>query len=369
MPLLKNTNQPFFPDPNSPAELICAGEYCYPINLGDNIYQQWYQTPCNANLIADPEFSEFTLGAEMITNGSFTGSGSWTFGGNWVYGTNEAVCTAGSVSELSQSTIGLAASTTYRITFDMVRTAGSLYVVIDSGSGAVASAYLDETGSYSVDLFNNPGPVVDLIRFITDDEFAGTIDNVSMKVLSFTSWVENPTWTFTPTSGTITGTACAVGVGSDALEESVVDYITANGYYSLSFTVSNYTAGTITPYVANVAGTAISANGDYTVYITPTLTGVVSFLPSADFVGCISSPDLRALRNDYSGDIIDSDGNRYDISGYFEYYEDKVTLATNLFDLLELTYDCYTILTESIEADNLQTLQCIRCHPYRTIRS
>jgi len=91
MPLLKNTNQPYFPDPNSPNDYTCAGEYCYPIQQGDKIYQQWYQTPCGNNLVADPDFSNVTYGANLVVNGTFTGSlASWTTTG-WTYGTNEAV--------------------------------------------------------------------------------------------------------------------------------------------------------------------------------------------------------------------------------------------------------------------------------------
>lgn len=353
MPLLKNTSQPFFPDPNSPAVRNCNGEYCYPFNFGDIPYQQWYQTPCGNNEIADPSFTALTLGAEMITNGTFTGSAaSWTLSGNWAYGTNNAVVTAGVISELEQSGIGVVASQLYRVTFDMTRTAGALYVAVDAGPGTAASAFFNESGSYSVDLYNGVGPVVDKIRFITDVDFAGTIDNVSMKPVTLTSWVANSNWSFSD------NLVCSSGTGINLLTESVANYITANKLYRLKYTVSNYISGSVTPYIANAAGTTQSSNGDYIVYLTPTATGVVSFAIPTGFIGCISNVDLRELRNDYLFEVINSSGTRFDISGYIEYYEDFVTLNVDVFSALEVSYGCYTIeVTDRclVEGNNLVT--------------
>lgn len=349
MPLLKNTNQPFFPDPNSPNEINCAGSYCYPVAVGDKIKQQWIQTPCGTNEIADPQFGNAAYGSNLITNGTFAGSlASWTTTG-WVYNTGQAEAPALTpVNDLTQAGV-LVADFFYRITFDLsgLSPGDELHVYL----GNAASYYVFDQND-SVDVIIRRGSDNTDIVFVA----AGTnnaqllLDNVTLQVATFGDWDTNSTWTLNAQDGM----ACATGIGTGLLEEAVSDYIVVGDYYQLTFTVSNYISGSVTPYIANMPGTAITANGTYTIYDTPTLTGVVSFLPSADFVGCISFPleddadnllftGLRALRNDFLFEVIDSDGNRYDISDFIEYFEDKVTLDDNVLDQLELLYGCYYI--------------------------
>lgn len=52
--------------------------------------------------------------------------------------------------------------------------------------------------------------------------------------------------------------------------------------YTLKFTVKNYSAGGVTPYIGGVAGTLVSADGDYTQTITALSTGNLKFVPSSD---------------------------------------------------------------------------------------
>lgn len=345
MPLLRNLNQPFFPDPNSPNRYGCSGEYCYPITLGDRIRHQWYQTPCGNNEISDPDFTALSLGTELITNGSFATATDWLVDDinplpdqGWAYGTAECVHTAGAGNggSLTQSSIGLTAGNYYRITITVTLSSGGIYVELgDAVSGTITSS-ISESGTYTYDLYFND-PFNDIILIVPeDDTFDGSVTGISVKEITYTDWNGNGDWQFDG------GYACHSGGGTDSLEEIVANYIDADEYYQLTFTVTGMTAGTVTPYISDVSGDAITANGTYTIYKTPTIAGVVSFVPSADFNGCISAPDLRKLRNDYQATILNDDGDEYDVSYEFDYYNQYVTMNLDI-STLEVPYGCYTL--------------------------
>jgi hypothetical protein len=57
----------------------------------------------------------------------------------------------------------------------------------------------------------------------------------------------------------------------------------------VTYVVSGYSAGTVTPKYGNVSGTSRSADGTYTETITATSTNAFQFVPSADFAGAISN--------------------------------------------------------------------------------
>jgi len=354
MPLLKFTNQPYFPDPNSPNQIDCLGEFCYPINQGDKIYQQWYQTPCGANLVTDPTFSNVTYGADLVVNGNFSlpFAPDWTTVG-WVLNTGQAEAPAATTpNDLTQS-VAIGSASFYRITFDVAAFSPGDEIRVSLGGGG--TYVFDQIGSYD-QVIKSGSSNTNLIFSVPATNTANALlDNVTLQLVTFNDWDTNASWSIN-TSG---GSACANALGTGALIEDIADYIVVGDYYSLTFTVSGVTAGSVVPYISNMPLTAITSDGTFIVYATPTLTGVVSFVPSADFVGCISSPDLRRLRNDYLFEVIrTSDSERYDISEYIEYYEDKVTLASPVLDLLELTDGCYTIeVTDSciIEGDELVT--------------
>jgi hypothetical protein len=345
MPLLQNKYQPYFPDPDSPANQQCEGEYCHPISDGDQIITQFNQTPCAANEIADPEFSEFTLGTELITNGNFASGASWSFSGvQWSIGGGKATHSAGGGDPLYQTGLAMTVGNYYQIVVDVVRTAGSIFVQIGQTAGSTAGASITTSGTYTFTLpFNDAGVGDNNIYLVPSTDFAGSVDNVSMKEVTYDSWDPNGSWMLQD------GLACHISGTSGTLEESVADYIIADGYYSIRVAVTGLVSGSVDVMISDVVAGTIDANGIRTLYATPTVDGVVSFVPSINFVGCISFPDyngtwggLRALRNDYLMEVVDSDGNRYDISDDVAYFENYVTLNFN-FETYELGYGCYTV--------------------------
>lgn len=354
MPLLRNKFQPYFPDPDAPNNYQCGSEqYCHPVTVGDTVWSQFYQTPCNDNEIADPEFDDYTLGTELVLNGDFNinPAATWSYDPEWTWdaGNTEMDCLNGSGAILVQSGLGILAGNVYRISFDTTITNGEFVVLFGYGDPLqTQTPAVTTTGSYEFDLqFNATG--FETITFFTANNFTGSVTNVSVKIINFANWDYNDSWILSD------GQACHIVGQTGDLDETVANYIDANDYYKVSFTVSGRTAGSVTVGVSNVSTSAVTTNGTFTFWLTPTLAGVMKVLATSDFDGCISGMSLYELRNDYTAELVDSNGNNYDVSDAFSYYQDYVTLGFS-FDDYELADGCYNLKVNDyciITSDNL----------------
>jgi hypothetical protein len=343
MPLFQINKNPYFPDPYGPNTYGCGESYCHPIALGDTIFTQFYQTPCGANEIENPLFDDITLGAELLTNPSFTGSAAgWTLGSGWAYGTNNIVHTPGNTASASQSAIGLTIGTVYRFQITLNRTAGGVFIRV-GGAGLFSQDYLDTSGTHVFSLVFLS--INDVFEIIPTSDFDGSISATSVKSETLAGWETNGGWVFS------NNLMCHIEGETGVLEQDVADYINAGGYYMISVSVNGYVQGQLDVYIANVKVGEITSGGSFTYYGTPTLTGVVSFVPTANFIGCINflpngkegfTPGLYELKNNHQGDLISSNGSRYDLSPYFSYYQQWVTLIFNI-ETLEVPYGCYSI--------------------------
>ena len=337
MPLLRNKFQPYFPDPDSPNAVNCGGQYCHPVALGDTIYTQFYQTPCEPSQITDPEFADFTIGAELILNNTFSSGANWTVGTNWLISAGTLQHTAGSVDVTYQVGVPFIIGNIYQVEVVVVRTAGSFSIRFGQTVGSTATPSVDSTGTFTFSVPYNDLQVGDNnLYFVPTSDFVGQIDSVSVKLITYTNWDLNGSWIISD------GVACHIAGTTGYLEQTVANYIDANGYYQFYITSSGYISGTCDVYIANVLAGTIASDGDFIFYKEPTLTGVISFRPSANYVGCISAPELFQLKNDHLAYLVAEDLTEYDITDEFEYYEDFVTLKLNI-ELLEVLYGCYTI--------------------------
>jgi hypothetical protein len=121
------------------------------------------------------------FGPELVTNGTFDSGASWTASGNWTIGSGIASCTAGSFSALIQVIASIGAGRTFRIEFDLTRSAGSIGEIrMGGGTGAskVAGPY-STTGRISVNVVQSIAGTD--FRFVTDTSFVGSVDNVSVR--------------------------------------------------------------------------------------------------------------------------------------------------------------------------------------------
>lgn len=117
---------------------------------------------------------------ELVTNGDMSSASGWTLGAGWSIGAGVATAAAGSASDMSTS-VAFETGRVYRATFTVTRTAGS--VVFKTGAGTVgeASSAISVDGTYSR-LFRVSAAATTIV-FAKDSAFAGTIDNVSVKLV------------------------------------------------------------------------------------------------------------------------------------------------------------------------------------------
>lgn len=364
MPLLKNTYQPYFADTDSPAPKDCNGTYCYPVASGDTVRQQFYQTPCGENLVCDPTFNDYTLGGDLITNGTFsTNADDWFAGGveigstacpatvdAWCYDSVEQnIGHDGTVSNgtpATQSGIGLSAGNRYYLGYTVTGVSqGYVVPFLGDGLGITFGDYSETSGDKTDMLFYNDTD--DIIGFLPTEDFDGSIQDITLQEVVMTCW-SGDNWVFE------SGQACTVASSAGALINTTSDYIVDGSYYKATVRVDSVVAGSISMFVddgtsssATNVQAAITSEGEYTYYFVAAQDGVLAFQPSTSFQGCISSPTIHLLRQDYPFELVDSSGNTVDVSEFATYVNDKVLLNLDFAAMLEAgtidDYGCYNI--------------------------
>ena len=130
-----------------------------------------------------------TLTAVTVANSGFDADSDWTKGTGWTIGSGVATKTAGSAASLSQA-ITLTAGSVYLITWTLTRTAGTLLPRFTGGS-TVSGTALSASGTYTENLVAVTGNVT--LEFYGDASFAGTVDDVSVVLLTGVVAVEATT--------------------------------------------------------------------------------------------------------------------------------------------------------------------------------
>lgn len=128
----------------------------------------------------------YDLGAELVTNGTFTGDASgWTgVSGNWAYASNDVDGTAATADFYQSMDTGIECFTLFDIT---AYTSGGLRLLLGAGSGTIRSA----VGRYG-EVITQSG-IANLYVHPTT-AFTGTVDNISMKEVK-DSWTKTCTAT------------------------------------------------------------------------------------------------------------------------------------------------------------------------------
>jgi hypothetical protein len=123
-------------------------------------------------------------------------------------------------------------------------------------------------------------------------------------------WTEGAGWTITD----LTGIATRVAAASTTLVPTSAIVPDVAKTYKVSFTISSYTAGTITMTLGGVVSSVCS--GDQTImrYVNPFTTGNLIFTPDATFAGVISDVSVK----EYTGGEITVEGDilHYDSRGH-----------------------------------------------------
>jgi len=241
---------------------------------------------------------ETELGADLVTDGDMSNPASWNVGAGWAIAAGVASHTPGNTFSLSQDgflTIGKNYSLTYTISN---RTAGTIRPIIGENG----------TEQNTNDTFTEviKAGEEDLV-FIPSDLFDGDIDDVSIKEVegippttetygpdivtnggfaADSDWTKGANWAIA--DGVATHTAGSIEPIS---QDDIIEAEDVGEDYRITFTITNRTAGTITPKIGNL-GTARSTDNTYSETITS--DGVdLEFIPTTDFDGNIDDVSME----------------------------------------------------------------------------
>ena len=173
---------------NVRSELFGAGEvgaWYDPSDLSSMWQDAAGNTPVTATsdpvgLILDKSQAPPSMGANQITNGGFAADSDWTKGTGWSIGSGVATKAAGSAALLSQAQT-MTAGRYYIVTYTITRSAGTITPQFAGGS-TVSGTARSSSGTYTDIMTAVSGN--NTIQFSADSSFAGTVDDVSVKVLS-----------------------------------------------------------------------------------------------------------------------------------------------------------------------------------------
>ncbi len=149
----------------------------------------WSLDVWGQNVLACPrggaiyEFAPNTSATELITNGDFSVGTGWSAGSGWSIGGGRAQGSAASGSLARSATLSRGAW--HLLDFDASVTSGTLYPFAGSTS---VGAGITTTATYKRTFFASGGATD--IRF-TGSSFVGTVDNVSVKVLTVAEAIPN----------------------------------------------------------------------------------------------------------------------------------------------------------------------------------
>jgi hypothetical protein len=242
------------------------------------------------SLTAYPE-----VGDEEVINGDFATNATWIWGTGWAHDAVglEADHTPGNILPLEQA-ISLTPGKMYFIEYLINNlTAGSVTLKLGGVNGVTRAL----NGAYAETIIPT---TTSNLQFTPSTDFDGSIDTVSVKEVSSpaaswllgietvingdfatdTPWIWGAGWTHNA------GTLKADHAPGNILPlEQAISPI-AGQRYLLQYTVSNLTAGHVTPKLGGVNGTPRFADGTYTEIITPLTGGNLQFYPdiSSSFI-------------------------------------------------------------------------------------
>lgn len=190
-----------------------------------------------------------TLGADLLTNGTFTGGlTGWTAGAGWSASANTALHTVGNVATLTQAMTGMLTAGSYYVTVTITgRTAGS--VTFSMGSNSVN---INASGSWGMRV----GSTTPTFTLTPTTDFDGAIDSVAVQLAPGT----NGPVQLKNAAGTIQGELRSdVNNGNHAFGNSTATRLQANANNTTA--MGNFALGSFVGGVNNgIGNTAYGSN-------------------------------------------------------------------------------------------------------------
>jgi hypothetical protein len=176
-------------------------DYAVSINNGQRLTIEGNTfTDCGAVSGAARGAIQFT-GNDMLLNNTFSSGANWTTGTGWSIGAGVATKSAGTASSLAQTlTIATAPGVTYKLTYTITRSAGTITPRFTGGT-TVTGISRNASGTYTEYLTAVAGNVT--FELLGDSAFAGTVDDVYL-VRGWSTYVDILKNTFLSPNGTFT---------------------------------------------------------------------------------------------------------------------------------------------------------------------
>ena len=242
----------------------------------------------SGDLVTNGDFSQ--IGPEQIENGDFATDSDWTKAAGWTISGGTANATsAASGSPLSQY---VDVGKTYKITYDVVSLSQGAFQVDLSFSGTALGQLVTTTGTFT-DFITSINPALSIRAVGTT---TGSITNVSAKEVG-QDWSLGAGWSIGEgkvIGSSASGTLSQAGIAS------------AGKQYKVTFSVTDYSSGTLFVDIGGSSAQTTTSNGLKTFYFTSTSTGSLrfyggSFTGSIDNVSVIEiTDDTNLPRIDYS---------------------------------------------------------------------
>jgi len=233
-------------------------------------------------LVLNGDYEE--LGSDVIINGGFDADSNWTKGTGWSISDGTASISESGAVTLAQSPgSALVSGKTYKVVYTISGYSGSGIVKVQFTGGSTLSGqnraangthteYLTATANHTT---------IRLKALSNNGGFTGNIDNFSVKQVD-----PNSRWTLGTNWSIEDGKAVGAATTTNLQQLSILEVGTT---YELTFTISDYSAGSVRSNIGGVDGSSRSSDGTFTEIATATTThfyfdGVSAFTGKIDNV-------------------------------------------------------------------------------------
>ena len=276
------------------------------------------QSITDPELVLNGDFEE--LGDELITNGSLDTNSGWTFVNGPTYNSNGYI-DFNLVGGNARTDINVVQGKVYKVVYEIKNyQEGTIKFRFQGGTntgGQQQSGNGIKTEYVTCNDSSNNN-----FQFFGSSSFIGSVDNVSVQQVD-----PNDRWTLGTGWSIEDGVAVASNSSANATQETFT--IDASKTYKIDFTISDYDSGTFfITFGGNDNSSNFTANGSYTVYITPTnRVNNIFYLRGSNFTGKIDNISVKDVT--FSTDV-DLARINYDSNGENGHILLEPT-STNLF--------------------------------------
>ncbi len=352
MPITVIPNQPINLSPYVQDECLTGDNKAYtPLyNTGDALYVQMINTPCGGtdlfcNTLFAPNQGENQL---IVTNGDFpVDLSGWTAGANWTWDASGGAlltyaATGTLAKRISQPMIDpIVTGMTYTVNFTIVSNTSTTGLSLSVGLGALLAGDYSTPGTYSIDITSD-GSGVDL-SFNQNQGTDGALVLDSITVFGITDCITAIGTGWAVESG---GMVHSAGTASDLTCGSFFVTTQTPGYFVITVTVENMTAGNLIVWFQGDPCGTITANGLYTYYNLAFNGDDLKFYADANFDGRITSVSVYELARDYNILLNDDQGSTVlDLvaNGNVTYVNDRIVVAITL-NGVDTSIGCFQIV-------------------------